>query len=123
MNVLVTGASSGIGWHTAQRFAKQGDNVVAHYNRNKAGGESLLQEGVKAVVQADLSTAAGVDPLEAAVKEHLNGRLDVLVNNAGGLVKRTRIAEMDEALWDLVMDTNLKSVFLVTRRFLPGMLA
>src|SRR6266404_2238180 len=122
MKVLVTGASSGIGWHTARQFAKDGAKVVAHYNRNKAGGESLLKEGVLGVVQADLSAKAGVAALEAAVKTHLGGRVDVLVNNAGGLVERCRIAEMSEDLWDTVMNVNLKSVFLVTRAFLPGML-
>jgi len=120
--VLVTGASSGIGWHTARQFAAQGANVIAQYNHNEAGGKSLLKHGVVAVVQADLSSSAGVAPLVAAVGDHFAGRVDVLVNNAGGLVERKRIAEMDEALWDRVMNVNLKSVFLVTRAFLPAML-
>ncbi len=121
-NVLVTGASSGIGWHTARQFADAGAKVVAHYNRNRQGAETLLGHGVVAVVQADLAVKGGVAPLEAAVAKHFGGRVDVLVNNAGSLVERKRIAEMDEALWDRVMDVNLKSVFLVTRAFLPGML-
>src|ERR1022692_162102 len=120
--VLVTGASSGIGWHTARQFAAQGANVIAQYNHNEAGGKSLLKHGVVAVVQAALSSSAGVAPLVAAVGDHFAGRVDVLVNNAGGLVERKRIAEMDEALWDRVMNVNLKSVFLVTRAFLPAML-
>jgi len=121
-NVLVTGASSGIGWHTARQFAGGGAKVVAHYNRNRQGAETLLGHGVVEVVQSDLAVKVGVAPLEAAVARHFGGRVDVLVNNAGSLVERKRIAEMDEALWDRVMDVNLKSVFLVTRAFLPGML-
>src|SRR5437867_1342837 len=97
-NVLVTGASSGIGWHTAQQFAAGGARVVAHYNKNREGAEKLLAEGISGVVQADLSSAAGIAPLEAAVKQQLSGRVDILVNNAGGLVERRRIAEMDEEL-------------------------
>src|SRR5450755_2353462 len=120
--VLVTGASSGIGWHVARLFAAAGANVIAHYNKNKAGAESLLKEGVLDLVQSDLSKSSGVAPLVEAVDLHLGGRVDVLVNNAGGLVERRRIAEMDEKLWDLVMNVNLKSVFLVTRAFLPAML-
>ena len=121
-NVLVTGASSGIGWHTARQFAEAGAKVVAQYNRNRDGAAKLLGRGVIDVVQADLSVSGGVAPLEAAVAKHFGGRLDVLVNNAGSLVERKRIAEMDEALWDRVMNVNLKSVFMVTRAFLPGML-
>jgi NAD(P)-dependent dehydrogenase (short-subunit alcohol dehydrogenase family) len=121
-NVLITGASSGIGWFAAAQFAKAGARVVAHYNRNREGADKLLKEGVVAVVQSDLSTKAGIAPLEAAVKQHLSGRVDILVNNAGAIVDRVRIAEMDEEFWDLVMNVNLKSVFLVTRAFLPGML-
>jgi 3-oxoacyl-[acyl-carrier protein] reductase len=121
-NVLVTGTSSGIGWHTAKQFAEAGAKVVGHYNHNRDGAETLLGHGVVAVVQADLSSHSGIPPLEAAVAEHFGGRVDVLVNNAGSLVERKRIAEMDEALWDRVMNVNLKSVFLVTRAFLPGML-
>jgi NAD(P)-dependent dehydrogenase (short-subunit alcohol dehydrogenase family) len=121
-NVLVTGTSSGIGWHTAKQFAAAGAKVVGHYNHNREGAETLLGHGVVAVVQADLSAHTGIPPLEAAVARHFGGRVDVLVNNAGSLVERKRIAEMDETLWDRVMDVNLKSVFLVTRAFLPGML-
>ncbi len=122
-NVLVTGASSGIGWHTAKKFAEAGANVVAHYRNNREGAETLRPFGVKGLVQCDLATSAGIPPLEKAVESHLAGRVDILVNNAGSLVKRKIIAEMDEELWDLVMNVNLKSVFLVTRAFLPGMLA
>jgi NAD(P)-dependent dehydrogenase (short-subunit alcohol dehydrogenase family) len=121
-NVLVTGTSSGIGWHTARQFAEAGAKVVGHYNHNREGAETLLTHGVLEVVQSDLAAKGGVAPLEAAVAKHFGGRVDVLVNNAGSLVERKRIAEMDEALWDRVMDVNLKSVFLVTRAFLPGML-
>jgi 3-oxoacyl-[acyl-carrier protein] reductase len=50
-------------------------------------------------------------------------RIDVLVNNAGTLVRRARLEELDEALWDRVMDVNLKSVFLVTQAVVPIMKA
>lgn len=121
-NALVTGASSGIGWHTARVLAAGGAKVLAHYNQNREGAEKLLKEGVVGIVQSDLSVPGGVRSLEAAVKQHFGGRVDILVNNAGTLVERKRIAEMDEALWDRIMDVNLKSVFVVTRAFLPGML-
>jgi 3-oxoacyl-[acyl-carrier protein] reductase len=114
-NVLITGASSGIGWHTARMFAEAGASVLAHYHRNAEGAAKL---GVP-MVAADL--AVSIDPLRAAVDQHLGGRVDVLVNNAGSLIERRRILEMDEALWDRVFNLNLKSAFRCCRAFMPGM--
>lgn len=119
--VLVTGASSGIGWHAARMFAQSGARVLAHYHRNSEGAAKLKAEGDVVTVQADLSASGGLDPVAAAVKERFAGRVDILVNNAGSLVRRVRILEMDEALWDTVMNLNLKSAFLCVRAFLPGM--
>jgi 3-oxoacyl-[acyl-carrier protein] reductase len=49
------------------------------------------------------------------------GGIDILVNNAGTLVERKKVAEMNEALWDRVMDVNMKSTFLCTKAVLPHM--
>ena len=53
--------------------------------------------------------------------EAFGGKIDILVNVAGGLIGRKTVAEMDEAHWDAVIDLNLKSVFLVTKAVLPHM--
>ncbi len=114
--VIVTGASSGIGKATALEFARSGANVVVHYNNNKEGAQEVVSEieemGAKSiVVGGDLSEKANVDKL---ISETLAafGTIDILVNNAGTLVERKGLEEMDEALWDRVMDVNLKSAFL-----------
>ncbi len=123
---LVTGASSGIGYATALLLAERGAAVAAHYNATREGAEravaAITGKGGRAyAVQADLSRTDGVESLfrEVLGREE---RLDILVNNAGDLVERRPIAEMDEALWDRVMNLNLKSVFLCCRAALAAML-
>ncbi|HLV01075.1 MAG TPA: glucose 1-dehydrogenase [Acidobacteriota bacterium] len=125
--VVVTGASSGIGRATAERFAALGGRVVVHYNSNERGAMEACQNiidqhGTAVCIQADLSSLDGVSQLKQATHREL-GLIDILVNNAGSLLERASIQEMDEALYDRVMDLNLKSVFRVTRAFLPDMLA
>lgn len=123
-NVLVTGASSGIGKAVARLFAQGGARVVVHYGSNQAGIDDLLAElqpqrsAVKAV-QANLATRAGVEQLFAESRAFLGEQLDVLVNNAGSLLERRPVAEMDEALWDEVQNLNLKSVFLCCQLAIP----
>lgn len=124
---LVTGASSGIGQATAVELASRGYQVAVHYCSNESGARSTF-EGIRAlkggkarVYAADLSDPAQVGQLAGDVLEDFQ-RLDVLVNNAGSLVERRLLAEMDYALWRRVLTLNLDSVFLVTRAFLPHMI-
>lgn len=84
-NVLVTGASRGIGRATAERMAEEGARVAVHYATNRGAAEEVrdwLPGGGHFVVNADLGN---VDSLPALVEEVFDdfGRLDVLVNNAG----------------------------------------
>jgi 3-oxoacyl-[acyl-carrier protein] reductase len=72
------------------------------------------------VIQADVSRPADVDRLVQASLERLQ-RIDVLVNNAG-ITRDTLLMRMSEADWDAVVDTNLKSAFLVTKAALRPML-
>jgi 3-oxoacyl-[acyl-carrier protein] reductase len=117
---LVTGASNGIGAETAVSLARHGARVLVHYNRAEDQARAVLQRagGDGEIVQADLSTRDGVH----AVVERLRGRqIDLLVNNAGSLVKRTRVLEFTEDLWDEVIMLNLTSAFLLAQAVLPGM--
>ena len=124
---LVTGASSGIGQATAVELARRGYQVAVHYCSNEAGAretfESIraLKHGRARVYPCDLSDSAQVVQMAGDVLADF-GRLDALVNNAGSLVERRRLAEMDYDLWRRVMALNLDSVFLVTRAFLPHMI-
>ena len=122
---LVSGASRGIGRAIALRLAAGGANVVINYNaRDDAAEEvasSVRERGVKAlVVQADVSIGADVDRLLAAALDSFS-RIDVLVNNAG-ITRDTLLMRMSEDDWDSVLNTNLKSAFLMTKATMRPML-
>lgn len=111
---LITGATRGIGRAIALRFAKEGANVAFTYRSQHEAAQTLVEEletlGVKA--KAYLSDAASFDEAHAVVEDVKNvfGRIDILVNNAG-ITKDGLMMRMDEAQWDAVIDTNLKSAF------------
>ena len=122
---LVTGASRGIGRAIALRLAAEGANVVVNYNANANAADevaqAIRQSGAEAhVVQADVAQASEVDRLVQAALEKL-GRIDVVVNNAG-ITRDALIMRMSGDDWDAVLDTNLKSAFLVTKAVLRPML-
>jgi 3-oxoacyl-[acyl-carrier protein] reductase len=121
--VWVTGSSTGIGRAAAIAFADQGADVVIHCHSSLDKAKSLESEiiakGRKCLlVQGDVADRTQVEQMAAQIEETF-GRLDVLVNNAGSLIKRVRLEELDEELWDRVMNVNLKSVYLVTKAVLP----
>lgn len=121
---LVTGASKGIGRATALALAGAGADVIVHYHQNREGGEATRAAIEKLgrrtlLTHADVSVAGEVNAMYAQVNQEF-GAPDILVNNAG-LAQRKELDEIDEAVWDRVIDVNLKSVFLMTRAFLPAM--
>ena len=122
---IVTGSSSGIGKGAALRLAHDGAAVCVVANRNVEGGEATVAEiaaaGGRAVfVQADVSVAADCRRIGEATLAAW-GRVDVLVNNAG-ITRTQALAEMDEEFWDHVLDTNLKSAYLMSREVVGAML-
>ncbi|MGH1364090.1 MAG: SDR family NAD(P)-dependent oxidoreductase [Calditrichia bacterium] len=123
---VVTGGGRDIGRHICLKLAEEGASVVVNYNSSAAGAEETVSQivamdGKAVAVQADVTKWTEAQKLPAAAKEHFGGNVDVLVNNAGGLMARKRMHEMDEAFWDLVMDVNMKSMFLVTKACLENM--
>ena len=122
---LVTGASRGIGRAIALRLAAEGADVLVNYNA-KAEAANQVADAIKALgrsvrlVQADVGKPADVDRLVQSALEHFK-RIDVLVNNAG-ITRDTLLMRMSEDDWDDVLDTNLKSAFLVTKAALRPML-
>lgn len=111
---LVTGASKGIGYAIAHKFAEQGANVAFTYLSSVEKGEALekeLQEkGIKAKgYRSDASDFAAAEQLINDVVTDF-GSLDILVNNAG-ITKDNLLLRISEADWDSVININLKSCF------------
>ena len=111
---LVTGATRGIGRAIALKFAEEGANVAFTYRSQHEAAQSLTAEIEAIGVQAKgyPSDAASFADAHAVVEDvkAVFGRIDVLVNNAG-ITKDGLMMRMDEAQWDAVLDTNLKSAF------------
>jgi len=115
---IITGAARGIGRSIAEKFASQGANLaIIDVNLEAAeqtAGELAKQYGVKTMAaRTDVSNAEDVD---AMVKKVLDtfGRIDILVNNAG-VTRDNLMLRMKDEEWDLVININLKGVFVCTR--------
>jgi 3-oxoacyl-[acyl-carrier protein] reductase len=122
---IVTGGGRDIGSAVAKKLASEGANVAINYFASAAGAEATAAEieaaGGKAfAMQGDLTKAEDVKALVDRTVEAFGG-IHVLVNNAGGLVARKKIAEMDLAHWQNVMDVNLTSTFMMTNAALQHM--
>lgn len=113
-SALVTGATRGIGRAIALRFAAEGADVAFTYRSQDEAAQALQTEieamGVRAkAYKSDAASFEDAHNVVADVKENF-GHIDILVNNAG-ITKDGLMMRMDEAQWDVVIDTNLKSAF------------
>lgn len=121
--VLVTGGSTGIGAALVAAYAWQGCRVGLHYNASAAAAEELAaairgEGGDAFLTQGDFSVSADVERVVEVTARHF-GRLDGLVNNAGGMLGRVPYAEMTDAQYDAVMDLNARSVITACRVAIP----
>jgi 3-oxoacyl-[acyl-carrier protein] reductase len=123
--VLVTGASTGIGAAAAQAFATSGSRVVVHYNASRDAAEAVAAKirgtgGEAHLVKGDVRTGAAARRIVEEAAERLGG-LDILVNNAGGLVKRVPVAEIDDAIFEEIMNLNVRSMVAACSAAVPHM--
>lgn len=123
---LVTGGSSGLGRAIAIVLAARGAAVAVNYHRGRERAEAAVAEiaaaGGKAMtVQADVTQRLAIAQMATAVAGGL-GQPDILVNCAGDFLAIRPFLEIDEELWDDSIALNLKSAFLCSQVFLPGML-
>ena len=117
---LVTGGSRGIGLMIARGFLESGAKVYISSRKKEvcdAVAQQLSSVGECVSIPADVSTVAGCQALAKEISAR-EGRLHVLVNNAGAAWGGT-LAEYPEAGWDKVIDTNVKSVFFLTKELIP----
>jgi len=119
--VLITGGTSGIGLAAAELFARQGAAVMLAGRSADKGEAAVARLDVAgapaAFVRVDVRDEAGVQNLVAETLAEF-GRLDVLVNSAG-VINRVLLTDLDQPDWDLVMDTNLRGVYLLCKHVLP----
>ncbi|WP_420994339.1 SDR family NAD(P)-dependent oxidoreductase [Cupriavidus sp. 30B13] len=115
---LVTGASSGLGAHFAQRLAAQGAEVVLAARRLDA--LEAVAHRVQAYGRAQCVALDVTDAASRAAMAREVGPVDILINNAG-LVREGAALGHAEADWDLVLDTNLKGMFFVAQALAAGM--
>jgi 3-oxoacyl-[acyl-carrier protein] reductase len=123
--VVVTGASTGIGAAAAKAFGACGAQVVVHYNRSAEAARAVADTitgagGAAQLVQADVTRLEDVQRLVATVLG-AHGRIDVLVNNAGGLVERHPLESTSDELYDEIMNLNVRSLFHLCRLVVPIM--
>ena len=121
---IITGGATGMGRAASLLFAREGAKVVVA-DRNVPEGQktvALVGEmgGDALFVETDVSKSALVsDMVEQTVQRF--GKLDVLVNNAGILIRTPPLAEVSELVWDLTLNTNIRGVFLCTKYAIPHM--
>ncbi|WP_250445048.1 SDR family NAD(P)-dependent oxidoreductase [Actinotalea sp. C106] len=121
---LVTGGGTGIGRAVALDLARAGADVAVTYRSHDAADvvREIEDLGRRAVAfELDATDGAAVTAVVGQAVEALGGGIDVLVNNAGGLVGRQKVAEMTDEHWHAVIDVNLTSTFYVTRAALAAM--
>ncbi len=123
---IVTGGSRDIGKAISIKLGSLGASVVVNYFRSKEDGEATVKAikdagGSAVAVQADMTRWDECHKLVLKAQEVFGDKIHILVNNAGGLVARKTLAEMDELFWDNLMTLNLKSVFMMHKAAVPYM--
>ena len=123
---LITGGGRGLGRGIAEGFAAEGASVIVNYVKDAASANAVVAKARQAgseglAVQADVGDAGQVQHM---VEEGIQrfGTIDILVNNAG-LLNAVPLAEMAIEVWDTMIQTHLRGMFLCTRLVIPHMLA
>ena len=122
-NILITAGAQGIGESITKHFIDSGANVAIHYFSSADTANKLVEyatdKGLKAVaISGDLTKEEDANALVNKTIAALGG-LNILINNAGSLVARKMLSEMETEFWHKVMDINLTSMMFVSRAAAP----
>lgn len=122
-NVLITAGAQGIGESITRHFIDSGANVAIHYFSSSDTANQLKEyatsKGQKAVtIKGDLTKEFDANTIVQKTVDTFGG-LDILINNAGSLVARKLLSEMEVDFWHKVMDINLTSMMFVTKAASP----
>jgi len=125
---IITGGARGIGRAVSLKLAAKGATVVINYFGNRSEADEVERDirrmGSRSLaVEADVTRPDQIQSLMDETVAAFGDTIHILVNNAGGLIRRSTVREMQEDLWDAVLDLNLKSVFLMCRAAIPYMTA
>ena len=123
---IITGGGRDIGRACAEALAAEGAMVAISYMSSSSGADEAVaaiegKGGRAFVMQCDVTDGAQVQALVDRTVSDLGGKVDVLVNNAGGLIARKPMSEMDMDHWHDVMNLNLTSAVLAIKAVLPHM--
>ena len=123
--ILVTGGSTGIGAAATQAFAKVGAAVALHYNNSSEEAEAVAAAirtggGTCLLIHGDLTKRGEARRVVDEAAKALGG-LDVLVNNAGSLIRRTPFEDLSDDLIDKIFDLNVRSVVAACQAAIPHM--
>src|SRR5258706_690271 len=122
---LVTGASRGIGQAAARAVAQNGARVLVHYGRGREEAESLVSEirgtgGYAEALAADLAADDGAHVLAERIRKIVDGRLDILVANAG-ISKSVPIEALTVEDFDRLFVVNVRAPYFLVQQLLPVM--
>jgi len=123
---IITGAGHGIGQATAKAFAAQGAKVVVA-DIDRQAGEAVVKaikasNGVATFIPCDVTNDTQVQELVTSTLE-VYGKLDIAFNNAGIEIEQSKLADGDEAIFDKIMDVNVKGVWRCMKHQIPALLA
>lgn len=118
-NVLITGGSRGIGAACVNKFTEKGFRVFLNYNKNDKEAEKIAEKTGAILIKADVSNSEEVEKIRKFIRSF--GKISIIINNAG-IAEQKMFSDIEEFDWDRMFNINIKSMFLVTKAFLPDMI-
>lgn len=119
-NVLITGASRGIGKACAEVFLSKNYRVFVNYNKSEYEAKQLSEKG-SIIYKADISKKEETDKMINFINENYGG-VDILVNNAGAALPQKVLTDVSEEEYDYIFNVNVKGIFNLTKAVLPYMI-